>query len=115
MLESRTRGTSLLAETLARLERPPAVLASGSAMGFYGDRGDELLTEDSPSGDGFLADVVRQWEAATAPAEAAGVRVAHLRTSLVLSRRGGALKQMLPPFKLGLGGRMGRGRQWWTR
>ena len=112
ILGSRVQGTTLLADTLAKLQRPPATLVSGSAVGYYGDRGDETLTEDSPSGGGFLADVVRQWEAATAPAEEAGIRVAHLRTGIVLSPAGGALKKMIGPFKLGLGGRMGSGRQW---
>src|SRR5205823_4259344 len=107
VMESRTHGTTLLAETLAKLDHPPRVLASGSAMGFYGDRGDDLLTEDSAPGKGFLADVVRHWEASTQAAEQAGIRVAHLRTSLMLSKQGGALRQMLPPFKLGVGGRMG--------
>lgn len=114
VLESRTKGTAVLAEALASLDRPPAVLASGSAIGFYGDGGDTVLTEDSPGGEGFLAEVVRKWEAAAGVAEQAGIRVAHLRTSLVLSGRGGALARMLLPFKLGLGGRIGTGRQWWS-
>ena len=85
-----------------------------SAVGYYGNRGDEELTETSTAGDDFLAQVCKEWEAATAPAEAAGVRVVHLRTGIVLSGRGGALKQMLTPFKLGLGGRLGSGRQWFS-
>ena len=112
ILDSRVQGTTLLAETLAKLQNPPATLVSGSAVGFYGDRGDETLDEDSASGRGFLADVCRQWEAATAPAEQAGVRVAHLRTGIVLSPAGGVLKKMVGPFKLGLGGRIGSGKQW---
>lgn len=88
------------------------MLASGSAVGFYGDRGDEEVTEDTGPGPGFLAEVCRQWEAATAPAEEAGIRVVHLRTGIVQSSSGGALKQLLLPFKLGLGGRFGSGRQW---
>jgi uncharacterized protein (TIGR01777 family) len=112
VLQSRVKGTSLLARTLAALDPQPRVLASGSAVGFYGDRGDAELTEASPSGGGFLADVVRQWEAATAPAEAAGIRVAHLRSGIVLSPKGGALKKQLPLFRFGVGGRLGSGRQW---
>ncbi len=112
ILESRTATTDLLARTLAAMDAPPAVMLSGSAIGWYGDRGDELLDESSAGGDGFLADVCRQWEAATAPAEAAGIRVAHLRTGIVLSPRGGALRKLLPLFRLGLGGRFGSGRQW---
>jgi uncharacterized protein len=110
--DSRVRGTDLLARTLAQLERKPAVLVSGSAIGYYGDRGDETLNEESAGGDGFLADVVRDWEAATAPAEEAGIRVVHLRSGIVLSRRGGALGRMLTPFRLGVGGRLGSGRQY---
>ena len=114
VLDSRVRGTTLLAQTIAALSDKPTVMASASAMGYYGLRGDEVLTEDSPPGTGFLAEVCEAWEAATAPAEDAGVRVVHLRTGLVLSPDGGALKQMLLPFKLGLGGRIGSGRQWWS-
>ena len=114
VLESRVKGTTLLAETLAALSDKPAVLASGSAIGYYGLRSDEVLTEDSPPGTGFLAEICKPWEAATAPAEDAGVRVVHLRTGIVLSPDGGALKQSLLPFKLGLGGRIGTGKQWWS-
>ena len=110
--DSRVKGTTLLATTLAKLDRKPTVFASGSAIGFYGDRGDETLDESSKAGAGFLADVVTRWEAATAPAEAAGIRTAHLRTGIVLSTKGGALKQQLLPFKLGLGGRLGSGAQY---
>jgi uncharacterized protein (TIGR01777 family) len=112
ILRSRVDGTTLLAESLAAMTRKPTVLVSGSAVGWYGDRGDEELTESSSTGDDFLADVCRQWEAATGPAEDAGIRVVHLRTGIVLSGRGGALKKQLPLFKLGLGGRLGSGRQW---
>ncbi len=112
ILESRVKGTTLLAETLAKLSQPPEVLVSGSGINFYGDRGDEILTEASRSGGGFLAEVCRQWEAATAPASDAGIRVALLRTGIVLSGGGGALGKMLLPFRLGLGGRMGSGTQW---
>jgi uncharacterized protein (TIGR01777 family) len=110
--DSRVKGTTLLAETLARLPTPPAVLVSGSAVGYYGDRGDEVITEDSGPGDGFLAEVVRDWEASTAPAADAGVRVVTTRSGIVQSPRGGALKKQLPLFKLGLGGPLGSGRQW---
>jgi uncharacterized protein (TIGR01777 family) len=110
--ESRTRGTALLAEALAGLDTKPAVLVSGSAIGYYGDRGDEELTEASPPGDDFLAKVCRDWEAATGMAEAAGIRVANIRSGVVLSAEGGALAAQLRPFKLGLGGQAGDGRQW---
>ncbi len=114
ILDSRVQGTDLLARTLADLDRPPAVLLSGSAIGIYGERGDEVLTERSPAGTGFLADVVTAWEAATAPAAAAGIRVAHLRTGIVLAPGGGALAKVLPLFRFGLGGRLGPGTQWWS-
>ena len=112
VLSSRVRSTDLLARTLAGMADGPKILLSGSAIGFYGNRGDEELDETSAAGTGFLADVCTQWEAATATAEAAAVRVAHLRTGIVLSRKGGALKKLLPLFKLGLGGRFGNGKQW---
>jgi uncharacterized protein (TIGR01777 family) len=111
ILESRTAGTRFLCETLAGLERPPRVLVSASAIGFYGNRGDEVLDEDSASGEGFLADVCRQWEAATAPAREAGIRVVHLRIGVVMTPLGGALAQMLPAFRFGAGGVLGDGRQ----
>jgi uncharacterized protein (TIGR01777 family) len=111
---SRTKGTALLAETLAGLDRPPPVLVSGSAIGYYGDRGDELLTEQSEPGDDFLARLCIDWEAATTPAADAGIRVTTIRTGLVLSTDGGALPKLLPLFRLGLGGRFGSGRQWWS-
>ena len=121
--ESRVKSTALLARTMQSMERPPRVLLSGSAIGIYGDRGDELLDESSSPGHGFLADVVRVWEDATGELDRADVRVVHLRTGLVLGRHGGALEKMLTPFKLGLGGRIGSGAQvmsWialddWTR
>jgi uncharacterized protein (TIGR01777 family) len=112
VLESRITGTSLLAATLASLPTPPAVLASASAVGYYGDRGDAVISEESGPGEGFLAGVCRAWELATAPAEAAGIRVVHLRSGIVLSAGGGALAKQLPIFRLGLGGRLGRGRQY---
>lgn len=109
---SRIDGTTLLAEALAGLDTPPRVLVSGSAVGYYGDRGDEELTEDSSPGDDFLAGVCRDWEGATAAAEGAGIRVVHVRTGIVQSGRGGALGKQLPLFKLGLGGKLGDGKQW---
>ena len=116
VLESRVRGTTVLAEAISALPRAdrPGVLVSGSAVGYYGDRGDEVLTESSPPGSGFLSDVVLEWEAATKPAEAAGVRVVHLRTGIVLSATGGAMGRLIPLFRLGLGGRLGPGRQYWS-
>lgn len=110
--DSRIPGTRLLSQTLARLDRPPTVLASGSAVGFYGDRGDEELTESSPGGSGFLAEVSQAWEGATEAAQASGIRVVLLRTGIVQSPKGGALARQLTPFKLGMGGRLGSGRQW---
>ena len=109
---SRTQGTALLANALARLDQPPGVLVSASAIGYYGDRGDERLDEASSAGSGFLAQVCRDWETAADPARDAGIRVAHPRTGVVLSQSGGALAEMLPFFRLGLGGRIGSGRQW---
>jgi len=109
---SRVDGTRLLAECLASLERPPAVLVMASAVGFYGDRGDEKLDEASAGGEGFLAEVVRDWEIAALPAESAGIRTVKLRMGVVLSRDGGALPKLLTPFKLGVGGRVGGGDQW---
>jgi uncharacterized protein (TIGR01777 family) len=110
--QSRVQGTRLLSSTLAGLGRPPGVLASASAIGYYGNRGDQQLDEESPLGSGFLAEVGRDWEAATGPAAEAGIRVVHLRTGMVLASRGGALARMLPLFRLGLGGRLGGGRQY---
>lgn len=113
--DSRVRGTRLLAEALAALSRPPAVLLSASAIGFYGARPPDVgLDEDAPPGTGFLADTARAWEAAADPARAAGIRVVHPRFGLVLSPRGGALAAMLPLFRLGLGGRLGSGAQVWS-
>ncbi len=111
ILGSRTRGTDLVARTVAALDPLPRVLVSASAVGYYGDRGDEVLDEDAPAGSGFLAGVCEAWEAAGAPAEAAGVRTVHVRTGIVLSPTGGALAKQLPLFKLGVGGRIGSGRQ----
>jgi uncharacterized protein (TIGR01777 family) len=113
LVDSRVQGTRLLADALAGLGTDgPRVLVSGSAIGYYGDRGDELLYEGSAPGDDFLAELCVAWESATEAAEAEGVRVAHVRTGIVLSRHGGALRKLLPIFKLGLGGKFGNGRQW---
>jgi uncharacterized protein (TIGR01777 family) len=112
LLDSRLRTTELLASTIAGAERRPGVFLSGSAIGWYGPRGDEELDESSSGGDSFLADICRQWEAAAGAASAAGVRTALLRTGIVLSPKGGALKKQLPLFKLALGGRFGKGTQW---
>ena len=109
---SRTQGTTLLARALAALDRKPQVLVSVSAVGIYGDRGDELLTDTSAPGTGFLPDVARAWEASADPAREAGIRVAHPRFAAVLSRSGGVLGRLLLPFRLGLGGPIGRGAQW---
>jgi uncharacterized protein (TIGR01777 family) len=110
--DSRVAGTLNLAQALARAEQKPRVFVCGSAIGYYGNRGDELLSEESSAGTGFLAQVCREWEEAATPAVQAGIRTVHLRTGIVLSTKGGALKAMLLPFKLGLGGRSGDGRQW---
>jgi hypothetical protein len=112
--ESRIFTTDFLAMALAKTERKPGTLICASAIGYYGNRGDEVLTEDSLSGEGFFGEVCRGWEFATEPAAHAGIRVVNLRTGIVLSREGGALKQMLLPFRLGLGGRIGDGQQWWS-
>ena len=115
VLDSRVTGTTAVAQAVAAAHsagRGPSVLLSASAIGWYGDTGDRLTDETGPLGAGFLADVCRQWEGATAPAEVAGVRVAHLRTGIVLSRDGGALAAQLPIFKLGAGAPLGTGRQW---
>lgn len=114
ILDSRVQSTELLARTAAALDPKPSVLVVASAVGIYGDRGDEILTEESSAGAGFLADVVRAWEAAADPAREAGIRVVHLRQGIVISKDGGALKPMLLPFKLGVGGRVGSGKQWWS-
>ena len=112
--ESRVQGTANVASALAAAEIKPKVFVCASAVGFYGDRGDEVLTERSASGEGFLAEVAREWEAAAQVAADAGIRTVNLRTGLVLSASGGALAKMLPPFQFGLGGRLGSGRQWWS-
>jgi hypothetical protein len=114
IVESRTSTTSLLARTAATLDPRPSVLLCASAIGAYGDRGDEILTEESELGSGFVADVVRVWEEAANAARDAGIRVAHLRQGIVLAEDGGALGRMLLPFKLGVGGRIGSGKQWFS-
>ena len=112
--DSRVQGTRLLAETLATLARPPRVLVCASAEGYYGDRGDEILTEESSAGRGFFTDVCQAWKSAADPARQVGIRVACVRTGLVLARAGGLLKMLLLPFRLGLGGPIGRGRSYWS-
>ncbi len=114
ILDSRVAATSVLAAGLARLEPRPQVLVSASAVGYYGDRGEEILTEDSPAGTGFLAEVAARWEGATLAAEDAGIRTAHIRSGLVLDATAPAMRRMLLPFKLALGGRLGTGRQFWS-
>lgn len=115
VIDSRVQGTMLLSDALSKAARPPAVLLSASAVGYYGDRGDDAVTEDDGPGTGFLAEVCQQWEASTSVAEQAGIRVVHLRTaSMVLSPAGGALAKLLPLFRFGLGGRLGPGDQWMT-
>src|SRR5215467_3945388 len=112
--DSRMKGTKLIAESLAKLQRPPQVMISASAIGYYGNRGNEILREESVPGTGFLPDVCRQWEAATDPATRKGIRVVHLRIGVVLSKNGGALPKMLFPFKIGIGGKIGSGKQYWS-
>jgi len=112
ILDSRTATTALLAKTIASLLRKPSVFLSGSAIGIYGARNDEQLTEVSTHGTGFLAEVCEQWEAAAKPAVDAGIRTVYLRTGIVLTPKGGALKKLLPLFKLGVGGKFGNGKQW---
>ena len=114
ILESRREGTRLLAEKVAGLPEPPSVMVSASAIGYYGDRGNELLTEESGPGGLFLSRVCREWEAAAEPAREVGVRVVHPRFGIVLSTEGGALGTTLPIFKLGGGGKIGSGRQYWS-
>ena len=114
ILESRVKGTRLLAEKISGLPTPPKVMVSASAVGYYGDRGDEVLTEESSSGTDFLAGVCREWEAAAEPARQGGIRVVHPRLGIVLSPKGGALGTTLPIFKLGGGGKIGGGNQWWS-
>jgi uncharacterized protein (TIGR01777 family) len=112
IINSRVSGTHKLAEALANSKKPPAVFVSASAIGYYGNRGDEVLRENSAPGNDFLADVCREWEAASQTAAAAGIRTAQVRTGIVLTPQGGALAQMLTPFRMGVGGVIGSGRQW---
>jgi uncharacterized protein len=110
--ESRVQGTRALAAALAKAPQPPRLLISASAIGYYGNRGEETLREDSSSGDGFLPEVCREWEAAAEPASKAGIRAVQMRFGVVLSALGGALQKMLLPFRMGVGGKVGNGRQW---
>lgn len=110
--ESRVKGTTVLSEALANLKHPPKTLICASAVGYYGDRGDEILTEESAPGNDFLAEVCVEWERATSSAAAKGIRVVNTRFGVILSADGGALKKMLPPFRMGVGGRVGSGKQW---
>jgi uncharacterized protein (TIGR01777 family) len=112
ILDSRTESTTLLVQALGRLATPPSVLVSASAIGIYGNRGDEVLDETSATGSGYLADVCRRWEAAAQPAAQLGIRVATARTGIVLAREGGALGRQLPLFRAGVGGRLSSGHQW---
>ncbi len=112
IFDSRVVGTKYLSEALAHAPQPPRVLISASAIGYYGDGGDEIVNENSPSGEGFLPEVCREWEAATRPAAEAGIRTVQIRIGVVLSAAGGALKEMLPPFRAGLGAKIGDGPQW---
>lgn len=114
IMESRRLGTSTLARALAGLDRPPSALVSASAVGYYGQTGDQPVTEDAPAGADFLAEVCRVWESSADPAREAGIRVVHPRTGLVFDRSGGAAAKLLPLFRLGLGGKLGSGRQWWS-
>jgi len=110
--ESRVKGTELLSSALARLSQPPSTFISASAIGFYGNRGDELLTEESAPGDGFLPEVCVAWEKATGQSEAKGIRTIHPRFGIILDEKGGALERMLTPFRMGVGGKVGNGKQW---
>lgn len=114
IMNSRRQGTTLLMEALAQLEKPPQVVVSASAIGYYSDRGNEELTESNGPGEGFLSEVCVAWEQAAEPVRQRGIRVVHPRFGIVLSKDGGALSQMLTPFKLGAGGKFGSGRQWWS-
>ena len=112
--ESRVNGTANLVQALLSLSNPPKVFIGASAMGYYGDRGDAILTEESAPGNSFLAEVCREWEAAAFPLSEKGIRVTHLRSGLILSGQGGALERMLLPFRLGVGGKIGSGNQYWS-
>ncbi|MFI9061787.1 TIGR01777 family oxidoreductase [Streptomyces sp. NPDC053429] len=112
--DSRVLGTATIARAVAAMEQPPAVLVSGSAVGYYGDTADRTVDEDAPAGEGFLPSVCVEWEAAAAPARAAGIRTVFARTGLVVSAEGGAWGKLFPLFRAGLGGRLGNGRQYWS-
>ncbi len=114
ILESRTVGTEFLADSIAQLGHPPPVVVSASAIGFYGSRSDEELTEDSPSGSGFLAEVCRRWELAASPMSTGSTRLAIARTGIVCSLTEGAFRKLLIPIRMGLGGKLGSGKQWWS-
>jgi uncharacterized protein (TIGR01777 family) len=114
ILDSRVDGTHTIVNAMLALDPKPRVLVSASAIGWYGDTGDRIVDETAPAGSGFLADVVRAWEAAAAPAASAGIRVVHPRTGLVVAKSGGAWARMFPLFKLGVGGKLGSGRQYWS-
>jgi hypothetical protein len=114
ILDSRVNATRTIATAITQLEKAPSVLVSASAIGWYGDTGDNEVDESAPVGEGFLADVVQKWEAAVSPALTAGIRVVLPRTGLVVSRRGGAWGRMFPLFKAGLGGKLGSGKQYWS-
>jgi uncharacterized protein len=114
ILDSRTQGTANLARAIATAPQRPRVFVSASAVGYYGDRADDILSEEDPSGGGFAGEICRQWEGATRAAAEAGIRTAQMRIGVVMSADGGALPKMLLPFRLGLGGRLGSGRQWWS-
>jgi uncharacterized protein len=114
ILDSRVDGTHTIVKAMTELSSRPATLVAGSAIGWYGDTGDRAVDESAPAGSGFLADVVRAWEAAADPAREAGIRVTHARTGLVVAKQGGAWAKLFPIFKLGLGGKLGSGRQYWS-
>lgn len=114
ILDSRVDGTRTIVDAMTRLDPRPRALVAGSAIGWYGDTGDRAVDESAPAGTGFLADVVRAWEAAADPAREAGIRVTHARTGLVVSSEGGAWQRLFPIFKAGLGGKLGSGRQYWS-
>ncbi|MDA2989791.1 MAG: TIGR01777 family oxidoreductase, partial [Actinomycetota bacterium] len=114
ILDSRVDGTHTIVKAMTELSSRPATLVAGSAIGWYGDTGDRAVDETAPAGTGFLADVVRAWEAAADPAREAGIRVTHARTGLVVAKEGGAWAKLFPIFKLGLGGKLGSGRQYWS-
>jgi hypothetical protein len=114
IMRSRSEGTAFLVESFLKTKNPPKIFISASAIGYYGDRADEVLTEESAPGNDFLADVCKEWEKAAKPLVEKGMRVVHIRNGLVLHPKGGALKELLLPFKIGLGGPVGSGRQWWS-